>query len=232
MSDNLPEKKENTSPILQAALNPDLDVEKVEKLFELHVKMENREAVKLFNTAMSEVQSKIGVIVKDGDGEKANTKYAKLETINKTIVPIYTAAGFSMSFDTEKSEAANCMLIKCEVSHSSGHSKSYRYDCPIDNVGAKGTKNKTETHGRGSGISYARRYLTAMIFNLTIAGEDNDGNNPNEIITEEQQIEINHLLQTKEADVDKFLRYVGCRSVETMPMKSYGKAISALRRKQ
>jgi hypothetical protein len=38
---------------------------------------------------------------------------------------------------------------------------------PLDNVGMKGTANKTNVHATGATNSYARRYLTLMIWNLT-----------------------------------------------------------------
>lgn len=230
--ENLPEVKQVQSPILQAALNPDLDVDKMEKLYDLYVKDQEREAVKEFNSAMSRVQSKIGPIVKDKKNTQTGSKYAKLETIITKISPVYSAEGFALSFNTGKSECERCILITCEVSHSSGHSKTYQYDSPIDDKGAKGNANKTEAHGRGSATAYGRRYLTAMIFNLAIADEDKDGNLPGDRITQEQQDEINFLLKNTGSNKNKFLEYLDCKSVETIPMAKYGMAIAALRKKK
>lgn len=230
--ENLPEVKQTQSPILQAALNPELDVDKMEKLYDLYVKDQEREAIKEFNSAMSRVQSKIGPIVKDKLNKHTGSRFARLETIIIKISPIYSAEGFALSFNTGKSECEGCILIICEVSHSSGHSKIYQYDSPIDDKGAQGNTNKTEVHGRGSATSYGRRYLTAMIFNLAIADEDKDGNGPGYIITKEQQNEINSLITDTGANLDKFLDYMGCDSIETMPIKKYNKAIIALRKKK
>lgn len=230
--ENLPEVKTEQSPILLAALNPEIDPEKTEKFYDLYVREQERLAKIEFNSAMSRVQSKIGPIIKDAINPHIGSKFAKLETIIIQISPIYSGEGFALSFNTGKSEYENCILITCEVSHSSGYSKIYNYDSPIDNKGIQGTVNKTESHGRGSSTTYGRRYLTAMIFNLAIADEDKDGNLPGDIITQEQQDEINHLMKTTKADKIRFFRYVGCKSVETMPMKLYGKAIAALRKKK
>lgn len=230
--ENLPEVKQVQSPILQAALNPELDVDKMEKLYDLYVKDQDREAIKSFNSAMSRVQSQIGPIVKDKVNKHIGSKYARLETIIAKISPIYSAEGFALSFNTGKSEDDGCILITCEVSHSSGHSKTYQYDSPIDNKGAQGSTNKTEAHGRGSATSYGRRYLTSMIFNLAIADEDKDGNLPSDTITQEQQDEISFLLKDTKSDKNKFLKYLDCKSVETIPMVKYGVAIAALRSKK
>jgi hypothetical protein len=229
--DNLPEKTEH-SPILSAALNPDLDVVKVEKLFELHERTIEREAKTAFNRAMSRAQKEMRPIVKDAHNQQTKSKYARLEAINRLINPVYTAHGFALSFDTGKSELEDHLLVKCEVSHEDGHCKYYRYDCPLDNKGIAGKVNKTDTHARGSSISYARRYLTIMIFNLAIADEDRDGNQPVQFITEEEQSQIIDLIKEKAADKAAFLKYLGCPSVEAIPRQFFSKAISALRSKK
>ena len=60
--------------------------------------------------------------------------------------------------------------------HEAGHTKRYHVDLPIDSTGIKGSVNKTGVHANGSTYSYARRYLTMMIFNVVLTNEDNDGN--------------------------------------------------------
>jgi hypothetical protein len=64
----------------------------------------------------------------------------------------------------------------CEVSHSLGHTKRFHLEAAPDTIGPKGTANKTPLHGLGSTVSYLRRYLTCMIFNVVVRSEDNDGN--------------------------------------------------------
>jgi hypothetical protein len=48
-------------------------------------------------------------------------------------------------------------------------------DIFADTKGPRGTPNKTATQGFGSTMSYGRRYLKALMFDLVIAGEDDDG---------------------------------------------------------
>jgi hypothetical protein len=50
-------------------------------------------------------------------------------------------------------------------------------------TGPKGNQNKTATHGFGSTMSYGRRYLICLIFNITLTNEDQDGNQPGEQVT-------------------------------------------------
>ena len=64
----------------------------------------------------------------------------------------------------------------CYVSHSGGHTRTYRAHVPSDGKGAKGNDAMTKTHAFGSGTSYGMRYLLKMIFNVAIGEEDDDGN--------------------------------------------------------
>ena len=160
----------------QALLLPEQGVERLERMWEMHKEMQDREAVREYAAAMQRCQASMPNIAKRGENKQTRSSYALLEDINKAITPIYTREGFSLSFGTVKSDLEGHVGIVCDVLHSAGHSRTYHYDAPIDDSGIKGEKNKTLTHGRGSAISYGQRYLTKMIFNLTIGGEDDDGN--------------------------------------------------------
>jgi len=160
----------------QAMMLPDQGVERLQKLWEMQKDMQDREAVREYAAAMQRAQAAMPNIRKRGKNKQTNSQYALLEDINQQITPIYTREGFSLSFGTVRSELDGHVGIVCDVLHSAGHSRTYTYDAPIDDVGIKGEKNKTQTHGRGSAISYGQRYLVKMIFNLTIGGEDDDGN--------------------------------------------------------
>lgn len=161
--------------IAQAARDPSVDVDKMERLFAMHEKMQDRMAEQAFSDAMKAAQAQMPTVAKDRHNTQTNSDYATLDAINKAITPVYTAHGFSLSYDTEDSPLDGHVRVVCHVLHRDGHSKSYRYDTPMDSAGIGGKVNKTPTHARGSAITYGRRYLVLMIFNLT-TGYDDDGN--------------------------------------------------------
>lgn len=177
----------NATSLLQAittaASNKDVDLDKFERLLALHKEMVAREAEAQFNAAMARAQAKIVPIANNALNSQTNSRYAKLAAINKAIVPIYTAEGLAISFDSGKAEIAEWHRTVATVSHAAGHSKSYHLDLPLDDAGAKGTVNKTKVHATGSTNSYARRYLVCMIFNVTTE-DDNDGNGTGKILGE------------------------------------------------
>ncbi len=170
-----PEPQSLLQAIVRAASDPATDLEKIERLYALHERVLKDQREIEFNAAFSRAQAKMPVVATNAANTQTNSKYAKLAAIVKAIAPIYTAEGFSVSFNTADSPKEKWVRILGTLSHASGHSREYHIDLPPDEVGAKGNVNKTQVHATGSTNSYARRYLICMMFNLTTE-DDNDGN--------------------------------------------------------
>lgn len=162
--------------ISRAATDPNCDVEKMERLYAMHERMQERQAAEAFAVAMSQAQAEVRKAAKDRTNTQTKSDYATLESIDAATRPVYTARGFSLSFDTQDSPLAGHVRIVCHVMHAGGHTKTYTYDNPMDDKGIQGSVNKTPTHARGSAVTYGRRYLTLLIFNLSTGYHDDDGN--------------------------------------------------------
>lgn len=166
-----------------AAADPRMDVAKVERLYAMHKEMMAREAEAAFNDAMARAQANVEPIAKDRRNEHTKSRYATLAAINDEITPIYSAEGLAVSFDTYSPERdkdlppleKGWVRVIAIVSHRGGHSKRHHLDGPLDDAGKDGTKNKTGIQAMGSTVSYLRRYLVCMIFNVATA-DDDDGN--------------------------------------------------------
>jgi hypothetical protein len=178
-SRNVPTQQPQANSLVQAlaiaASDPRTDMDKMERLFAMHQTMLKQEAETAFNDAMSHAQAKIQPIAHNALNTHTGSKYAKLAAINKAIVPIYTAEGLSISFNSADSPKPEQHRIIALVSHSGGHTRQYHIDLALDSTGAKGGVNKTAVQATGSTNAYARRYLTLMIFNVSTE-DDNDGN--------------------------------------------------------
>jgi len=181
------------------AENPDVDVEKMAKLVEMQEHIYDKQAEIAYSNAMQELQQEIPTIQALSKNPQTHSKYAKLEHINKIITPLYTKHGFSLSFGMAECPIENWFRTTCTIRHKLGHSVKEFIDLPLDDTGIKGSTNKTPVHATGSSNSYARRYLTVMVFNLTISGEDVDGNPQKDLSPEEShersEMEINNLLR-------------------------------------
>lgn len=166
------------SLIEQIALNPDVDVEKMRAVMDMKMQMFNRGAEIEFNAAMARVQAEIEPVARKAQNNQTNSTYAKLEHINEQCSHIWTKHGFALSFGSADCPKDGYYRITCVCSHSAGHKQNYQADLPEDVAGIAGKANKTGIHGFGSTMSYGRRYMTNMIFNITMKNEDKDGNKP------------------------------------------------------
>lgn len=195
-------KQENPFQAMATALiEKDGDVSQLDKLLDLQLKWEGEQARKAFADSMASAQAEMPAVFKDRYNDQTQSWYATLESINNRITPVYTKHGFSLSFDTEDSPMEKCIRIVCRVLHYKGHREEFRYDQPIDDVGIAGKTNKTQVHARGSAMTYGRRYLTLMIFNIVASDEDDDGNSAT---TERVNAEVSKVADREAAKVAAF----------------------------
>jgi len=219
------------SVIAQAALNPNVDVEKMRALLELKERIDETDAKKLFHAAMIEAQEEMRPVVRNCKGDKGS-KYANLEAVDRAIRPIYTRHGFVLSFNSKASEDG-MITMSCTCMHKGGYAKEYELTGALDSAGPKGEKNKTGIQAAGSTVSYLRRYLTVMIYNIVLTDEDDDGAQ-GELIGESQ---INHILDLllavgmEGAKAKPFLDFMGVKSVEDISTRDYAKAVTSLQAK-
>ena len=160
----------------ELATNKDVDAQKLEVIYNLMERQNKTRAEQEFNEAMRQVQQAMPKMTRDKANTHLTTKYSSLDRVNEIVVPIYTANGFSMSFSTADCPVPSHIRVTAVLAHIGGHSRSYQHDVALDLAGSQGKSNKTPTQAGGSSISYGRRYITAMAFNLIIEGEDKDGN--------------------------------------------------------
>ncbi len=233
---------DNPLAILQSALERGTDPAKLEKLMDLAARWKSERAAEQFAGAMNEAQAVMPCIVKDKENTFTKKRYASLENVNTIIRPIYTRHGFSLTFGTEESKRPDHVLVVCDVAHIGGCTRRYHLECPMDSDGMKGGSNKSNIQAMGSTVSYARRYLAVMIFNLTIADEDVDGNAADALdtITEAETLEVEDALTDSKANRERFLQWChdgghlvkGERKVSSIRAKSLAAVIDTLNRKK
>lgn len=227
--------------IERAALNPDVDVEKMERLWQMKEKIDAKQAEMEFSRAMTAIQKQARQVSADASNPQTRSRYASYSALDKALRPVYTEHGLALSFDTDDSPLDQHVRVICYVSHESGHSRRYHIDMPADGKGAKGGDVMTKTHATGSGISYGMRYLLKMIFNVAVGEEDDDGNGAGstvERINDDQAANIEALAEEVGADIKRFLGYLSnytkfpLESVSEIPAKMYNEAIKALEAKR
>jgi hypothetical protein len=215
--------------ISRAASDPNVDADKMERLWQLHERISARQAEIAFNTAMTACQQEMPAVLRNKINEEKNSRYADLEQLDKVSRPIYTRHGFALSFGTADCPLAGHARQTCLVSHVGGYSRNYQADIPLDLTGPKGNPNKTGVQGFGSTMSYGQRYLTKLIFNIALTNEDNDGEGEGkETVSDEQIANIKALLTEVGKDEKKFLTWAKVQTIAEIPAASYSEIVKTL----
>jgi hypothetical protein len=220
--------------IERAALNPDIDVEKMKALFELQERIMARKAEMAFNAAFAEMQSEMPVIVENGQikiGSEIRSKYALFEDINDAIKPILQKHGFAITFKsgtTKDSVSVIPILV-----HRDGH----REVGEAVELGADTSGSKNSVQSVGSSMSYAKRYGLMALLNITTRGEDDDGfAGGARLATESQAADLQALIEELKVDKARVLKYVSAKakreikSLDQIPANLYSNVVAAVRK--
>lgn len=179
--------------IERVAMNPDVDITKMERLMDLQERMMDRQARADFDAAMSEMQTHLPTIAKRGQiivkGE-LRSSYATFEDINDVVKPILSRFGFSMSFHVH--QEGGQIDVKGVLAHRAGHREETNIVLGAD---ISGSKNAVQAVG--SSVSYGKRYVMSALLNLTFRGEDDDGEAaaPRRLVNARQVSELTKVLE-------------------------------------
>ena len=217
--------------IARASTDPNVDIDKLERLLAMQERVLQREAEQAFNAAMRSAQEEIRPILKNRKNPETHSTYADLEQISDLADPIIHRHGFSLSFGTTDCPLANHYRVTCAVSHTGGATRDYQADVPIDNTGPKGAKNKTDTHGFGSALSYGRRYLKLLAFDIKTTDDDGRAAGKGGPINSQQLAVINGLCDAVGADKIAFCKYLKIDSLRDLAAVDYDEAIHVLKQK-
>lgn len=201
--------------IERAARDPNIDIDKMERLLAMQERVFARTAEAEYNEAMSRCQAEMPRIMPRSANEQTQSMYAALDEIDRVARPIYTKHGFALSFGTEDCPTVGFYRQTCQVTHRAGHARTCRADLPLDNVGIKGNANKTGVQGFGSTMTYGQRYITKLVFNIVIGGDDNDGNGPT--LGDEQIKTIDARLKDANTNRTDFLAFWRVERLEQIP---------------
>jgi hypothetical protein len=217
--------------IARAAADPNVDIDKLERLLQMQERVLAREAEAAFNTAMNAAQGEMRPIAANASNPQTKSRYATYDKLDRVLRPIYVAHGFSLSFDEGDSPKPEHVRVICYVSHTGGHTRTYHRDMPADGKGAKGGDVMTKTHAAGAAGSYGARYLLKGIFNISVGEEDEDGNTRAELIDDVRFKVLNDLADAVGADKAKFCAHLKIPALQNLPAARYDEALRLLKEK-
>lgn len=184
---NVADSQPNFLDIIERlASNPNVDVEKIQRIMDMQEQIITREAKRAFNAAMVQAQMAMPIVKKKEKNSQTGTMYAGYDDIVRKCQPIYTKCGFAVTFyqgfgTVEDPIKPGCNRIMADIMHADGYTKTVHADIPAETTGIKGTAMMTQTHATGSSFSYGRSYLIRLIFNIP-TGDDDDGNRAGGVI--------------------------------------------------
>lgn len=236
-------------PVTTAIVGPDQLARQIEIMAEKGVtpqvleqymaiweRADSRRAKADFAAALAAVQREVPTVVRDAKNAHTNSRYAKLETVGRALKPVMLKHGFSLTFSEGECPHEGRVRVVAVLAHDGGHSETYHRDGPMDNLGPNGKPCKTELHGMQSAFSYLERQLRCSIFGITVADQDDDGNQGlAETITEEQAIVLDEMFEGFHAPDEERANFLGIWAkvdrLADLPASRYEMAVKAVRKK-
>jgi len=220
--------------IERAARDPNVDIDKMERLIEMQERVQRRNAEVAFYDALAVMQPQLPVItekggIKDRSG-KIQSTYALWEDINEAISPILSDHGFSLTF---KGRTEDGKFITVGIlAHRDGHRETTEVELPADNSGSKNA-----VQAIGSAKSYGKRYAAFDLLNITTRGADDDGKAAGnaQAVNADQIAEMRQLMKVKNQNESKFVAYIASSAryavekLEDIHAADFGAAMNVLR---
>lgn len=127
--------------------------------------MNKSESITALMAALAAAQGELKNPAFDAVNPHFKSKFASLATVRDTITPVLSKHGLSVvQLATNDQDGRPC--VETVLGHASGEWISSRLTVPA---------SKSDAHGSGSAITYARRYALMAIVNV-VGDEDDDGN--------------------------------------------------------
>jgi len=208
--------------MLQIAVDKGADLDQLTKLMDLQERWEAAEAKKAFVMAMTKFRAECPTIRKTRETHQG--KYAGLAETLDTIKGLLSECGLSHTWNTKQNTEG--MMVTCCVTHVLGHQECTSMTGPPETSGSKNA-----LQALGSTCSYLSRYTLFSILGIASADQDTDGNVPPDLISADEKAELVALIKKTKADNPKFLKYLGCKSLDEMPAYKFGEAKAALEKK-
>lgn len=229
--ESLPVVSSETQAIMmmieRVVLNPEADMDKLDKMLDMQERILNRNAKQSFTADLAAMQAELPLVSKAGEGHN-KSKYAKLEDINEAIRPTLQKYGFAVTFRVKQSDKS--ATITAILSHKLGHSEETDLVLPLDTSGSKNAVQAV-----GSTVSYGKRYALCALLNIS-TGDDTDGNaannQPEESKTVSEKDMESLIVAAKLAGVDEsyICKKAQIKSLHELPLARFAGAMNHLQK--
>jgi hypothetical protein len=208
------------SMIERAARDPNVDIGKMERLFEMQQRAEAGRAKTAFLAAFSDLQADLPAATRNGKGHN-DKRYARFEDVMAALRPHLSKHGFSISHRVDTT--GNIIRVTGILGHRAGHTEQTEMTLPPDTSGGK-----TAVHAMASAISYGKRYVTLTLTGIATEDDDDAAKAGQGAISDGQIAELQTLLKETGTDPGPFLDYYAVGEWGDLTAKQYADAKAKL----
>jgi hypothetical protein len=211
--------------IERAARDPNVDIDKMERLFGMRERMQAQAAKTAFLADLSSMQAELPAVARKGEAHNKK-KYARFEDFVETIKPFMAKSGFSYTNRIDQTDTQ--IRVTGVLGHRAGHQETTTLVLPTDNTG-----NKNPVQAWGSSLAYGKRYVGFALLGIASEDEDDDGkaagSAPRERITDEQVKEVEDFIEKAGVETQVILDKFSIKALEDLTPADHKTAISKLK---
>ena len=187
--------------------------------------MESSESINELASALCAAQSQMGGAVKDSANPFFKSSYADLTSVIKAIKQPFADNGLSYTQFPVSNE--NGMGVCTRLMHVSGQWLEGQFTLPVV---------KRDPQAASSSLTYARRVSLSAIAGIPTADDDAESamlrGDDKKVVSDDQIIAINILLNETGTDNEKFCKWLKVSSVDQILAMHYDRAVAALEAKK
>lgn len=228
--------------VLEAVASGQISPEGLAKILDVYRALKTDVAEQEYNTAFRAFQEECPTIPRKSTAKIPTRKgtggfsydYADVETIMRTIGPVLSKHGLSVSFDAaDYNPTTKILTATCRCSHIGGHSRTSSFPVTTETDAGMSAQQKF-----GAAATYAQRRALSAGLGLWTGDPDHDGGEPPppreppKRLTEEQADRITELVQEVGQDWNKLLAWWGIPNFDEACDDKYEAAIRFLRQKK
>ena len=214
--------------MIQMAVEKGMTGEDLQALLAARREWEADEAKKAYNHALADFQREAPIVEKADDAH--GKKYAALDRIWRTVRPLLTEKGLSVTWHETSIDVENKVCsIAGELAHRDGHSVTLKRDVPMPDI----IRGQNAAQQAGSAETYGKRYALCAALGI-VTGEDDDASRCGETITAKQMTELSGMLdQVDERDkvLTDLLDWASVDTLEDLPANKFATAKKAINAK-
>ena len=213
------------SALIEKGVTAD-NVTALEKLADLHERMEAKSAERDFNRDFLALQGELKNITARKEvptkGGGVKFKFAPYEEIMEEVQPLLLKHGFGIKFSQRFADSR--MFVTCKLLHRSGHSESNEFGARI----GSGPPGASEAQADGAATTYAKRGALCQALNIVV-DQDDDAQAVGGAISLDEAAELQNRVRAMGGFVEegRFLRFCHALTHDPISKQSTPQEIAA-----